>query len=525
MSYHSPYPDVHIPDASLFDFLFNGLQAAELDRDAIVDSRTGETLTYRKLVLQAEHLAGALSDRGLQPADVVAVFAANNVMFPVVLHGAMRAGLTVTPLNALGNADDVAKQLLDSGARMIFTTPELLAVAQDAANLVGIAPAEVVCTELMAGIPFLGELIGQELSPPALVLEPRTHPAVLPYSSGTTGRPKGVVLTHQNLVANLCQIREHIGIDVDDRVLTVLPMFHIYGLNVLLNASLQARATIVLGKFDTATFASLVHAHRCTYLFIAPPIAVALVNQAHIDAEMFSSVHTVFSGAASLDRHIASRLSTMLGCNVRQGYGMSELSPVSHLVPQASTAIPLDSIGVLMPNIEAKVIDVSSHIEIPSTSTNYSQPGELWVKGPNVMLGYLNNESATADTLDADGFLHTGDIVRTDPAGNFYVVDRLKELIKYKGYQVPPAELEAVLLTHPDVIDCAVVGAIDDSGEEVPKAFVVSNTASLAAQDVMDFVRERVAPHKRVRIVEFIDAIPKSATGKILRRELRQPVR
>jgi acyl-CoA synthetase (AMP-forming)/AMP-acid ligase II len=235
------------------------------------------------------------------------------------------------------------------------------------------------------------------------------------------------------------------------------------------------------------------------------------------------------SGAATLDADLGHAVARRLGCNVVQGYGMSELSPVSHITPKdggrstVGTVAPLDSCGWTVPNSESKIVDPETGAEIDVPAEGLSETGELWFKGPNVMAGYLNNDLAARETIDDDGFLHTGDLARVDSTGCVYIVDRLKELIKYKGYQVPPAELEAVLLNHPGVADVAVIGVRDEeSGEEVPKAFVVRQPGvDLTAEEVMTFVAGQVAPYKKVRQVEFIDAIPKSAAGKILRKELR----
>ena len=238
----------------------------------------------------------------------------------------------------------------------------------------------------------------------------------------------------------------------------------------------------------------------------------------------------MLSGAAPLDDELGKAVAKRLNLHMLQGYGMSELSPVSHLIPFDSKAVlgldepPLSSVGWPIPNSENKIVDPATGEEVAASGDGMSEPGELWVRGPNVMLGYLNNEQATTDTIDADGFLHTGDMAQVDAAGAVYIVDRLKELIKYKGYQVPPAELEALLLTHPQIADTAVVGVIDEeSGEEIPKAFVVKQAdAALTEDEVMEFVAAKVAPHKKVRRVEFIDAIPKSSSGKILRKDLRK---
>jgi acyl-CoA synthetase (AMP-forming)/AMP-acid ligase II len=314
-----------------------------------------------------------------------------------------------------------------------------------------------------------------------------------------------------------------------DKVLAVLPFFHIYGMTVLLNSALHAHATlVVMQRFDLDEFLKSIEKHRIAYSFIAPPIAVALAKHPLVDQYDMSSLRTVVSGAAPLDAELGNAVARRMGVRMIQGYGMSELSPVSHFMPADGgqhwfgEIAPLSSCGWPVANTVNKIVDPDSGHEVTVPREGLSEPGELWVKGPNVMAGYLGNKEATDATIDPDGFLHTGDVARVDHAGRVFIVDRLKELIKYKGYQVSPAELEAVLLTHPAILDSAVIGITDDDGEEIPKAFVVRKPgANLAAQEVIDFVSSRVAPHKKVRRVEFIDTIPKSAAGKILRKQLR----
>ncbi|WP_406293135.1 4-coumarate--CoA ligase family protein [Embleya sp. NBC_00888] len=523
MSFASPYPDVDIPEVPVHRFLFGAFEDGGLDRPALVDASTSESVTYRQLLERVEAIAGALASRGLRTGDVVAIHAPNSPSFAAVLHGVLRAGGTATTINVLYTPDDIAHQLRDSAAGFLVTAETLLPAARAAANRVGIPAERVIVLDRVPGHPALQDLLDQQLAAPEPPIDPRTHTAVLPYSSGTTGRPKGVMLTHHNLVANVCQIAEPAGFTDDDRILAVLPFFHIYGLTALLNAALHRRATLVtMPRFDLADFLRAVERHRCTYLLIAPPIALALAKHPAVDAHDLSSVRAICSGAAPLDGALARTVAARLGCRVYQGYGMSELGPVSHTVGIDEDA-PADSVGRPIANTVNKIVDPETGIEVALPADGRSAPGELWVKGPNVMAGYLGNAAATRATIDADGYLHTGDIAVVDADSRVYIVDRLKELIKYKGYQVPPAELEAVLLSHPLIADAAVIGVPDESGEEVPKAFVVRGPtgSQLSEHAVMCFVADRVAPHKKVRRVEFIDAIPKSAAGKILRKDLR----
>ena len=303
----------------------------------------------------------------------------------------------------------------------------------------------------------------------------------------------------------------------------MLPFYHIYGLTVLLNFALKTRSALVtMPRFDLPEFLRIIQDQKCTWVFIAPPIAVALAKHPLVDQYDLSSIKAIFSGAAPLDANLAGAVAKRIKTTVRQGYGMTELSPVSHVIPLARDDISLDNIGLALPNMESKLVDPETGKEIPVPASGVSEPGELMCKGPNVMVGYLGNEEATRATLEPDGWLHTGDIATVDSNGIYKIVDRLKELIKYKGYQVAPAVLEAVLLTHPRIADAAVIGVLDEDGQEIPKAFVVIQAGEeLTDDEVMQFVTSKVAPHEKVRRVEFIELIPKSTAGKILRKDLR----
>ncbi|MET0454680.1 MAG: 4-coumarate--CoA ligase family protein [Mycobacterium sp.] len=539
MSFASPYPQVQIPTTSVYDYLFGDLDDTDGDRIALVDAKTGDQTNYRDMIARIDAFAGALAARGIGVGDVVGLLAPNSAAFAVAFHGILRAGATATTINALFTAKDIAKQLTDAKASMLITVTPLVAQAADGAASIGLSSDQVVVLDGpgeadrdSGGHPNAEDLIGPSLPAPTVTFDPATHLAVLPYSSGTTGNPKGVMLTHRNLTANVAQIRPVQGMQPEDRILAVLPFFHIYGMTVLLNAALHARARlIIMPSFDLGDFLGNIQRHECTFAFIAPPVAVALAKHPVIDSYDLSSLRGIMSGAAPLDEDLGNAVKERLGCQVVQGYGMSELSPVSHVTPFdggkefVGSVAPLSSCGWTVPNAVSKIVDSETGNEIDPPASGLSDTGELWFKGPNVMAGYLGNDEATRGTVDDDGFLHTGDLARVDSAGCVYIVDRLKELIKYKGYQVPPAELEAVLLTHPDIADAAVIGVTDaGSGEEIPKAFVVKQSeADLTEAGVMDFVASHVAPYKKVRQVAFIDAIPKSASGKILRKDLRTP--
>ncbi|QAY72851.1 4-coumarate--CoA ligase family protein [Agromyces protaetiae] len=521
---HSTLPDVEIPDVSVYDFLFGDLDEARLDTVAIIDGTTGAETTYRTLIAHIDLFAGALAARGIGVGDVVAVLCPNVPAFATVFHGILRAGATATTINSLYTPEEIGKQLTDAGARWLVTVSPLLPGASAAAAALGIPDEQVIVLDGAEGHPSLAQLLGEGNPAPDVSFDPATHLAVLPYSSGTTGLPKGVMLTHRNLVANVTQSRAVIGLAEGDRVLAVLPFFHIYGMTVLLNFALRQHAVLVtMPRFDLADFLRVVSVHRTTWVFIAPPIAVALAKHPLVDEYDLSSIKVVFSGAAPLDAALADHVAARLGCAVRQGYGMTETSPVTHVIPLERDDLDRSSIGVLLPSTEARVVDPETGVDhVPGADGEPSEPGELWIRGPQVMAGYLNKPEATADMLDADGWLHTGDIATVTGEGVFRIVDRLKELIKYKGYQVAPAVLEAVLLGHDAIADAAVIGVLDDDAQEVPKAFVVPQPgATLSEDDVIAHVAAHVAPHEKVRVVEFVEQIPKSSSGKILRKDLR----
>ncbi|MEZ0578928.1 AMP-binding protein [Nocardioides sp. MH1] len=523
MPFKSPFADVEIPDVSVYDFLFAGLTDDELGRPAVFDSLTASETSYGDLRDRIDAFAGALAARGVRAGDVVALHCPNTTAFVIAFHGILRAGATATTINSLYTPPEIANQLRDSGAIRYVTVSPLLPGALAGCAEVGLPADKVIVLDGADGHESLTDLLSEGNAAPDVTIDPDTHLAVLPYSSGTTGKAKGVMLTHRNLVSNVLQSMSAIAEEPDDVVMAVLPFFHIYGMNVIMSVTLKQRAKLVtMPRFELDDFLRLIHEQRVTFLYIAPPMAVALAKHPAVDDIDTASVRAVLSGAAPLDEALGEAVKKRLGCGMLQGYGMTELSPVSHALPLDRDDLSIGSVGLAVANVEFKVVDPATGEEIHEVPGGRTSPGELWIKGPNVMVGYLGNDEATRETIDADGYLHTGDIVEVGPDGEVYVVDRLKELIKYKGYQVPPAELEAVLLTHPDIADAAVVPHPDEEAGEVPHAFIVLQSgASLTAEEVMAYTAEKVAPHKKVRVVDFIPVIPKSASGKILRKDLK----
>jgi len=513
--HRSPLPDVEIPDVSITEYVLR--KASELaNTPALIDGVSGEEWTFSELSDKIHSFAGGLAAKGFGPGSTLAIMAPNLPWYAVVFHGAATAGGTITTVNPTYTADEVRHQLQDSGATILVVVAAAVEVA--AAAIEGTDVTEVFligAPEAAPSIeaPSVETLMGDPIS--QVAIDNATHTVVLPYSSGTTGLPKGVMLSHTNLVANLAQSEHVLIYDDDELALAVLPFFHIYGMQVLMNGLLaEGVGVITLPRFDLVAALELIQTRKVTRLYAVPPMVLALAKQPVIDSYDLASLRSVVSGAAPLGAEVALEAADRIGCEVVQAYGMTELSPVSHATPPGG--FKPGSSGLTVSNTEVRIVNEEGEDQ------PLNAEGELWVRGPQVMLGYLNNDEATAATVTEDGWLRTGDVAVLDDDGHMFIVDRLKELIKYKGFQVPPAELEAMLLTHPGIGDCAVIGIPDQEAGELPKAFVVCKPdTEVSETDVLEFISGQVASYKQIRIVEFIDEIPKSASGKILRRFLR----
>jgi acyl-CoA synthetase (AMP-forming)/AMP-acid ligase II len=514
MIIRSSYPEVTVPEVSLPALVFADA-ASRADKPALIDGLSGRAITYGELVERARLVAGGLAARGFQAGEVFAIYLPNLPEYAVAFYGVLLAGGTNTTLNPLYTVEELAAQLNDAGARYLLTIPPFLDKAVEAAGRSGVREVFVL-GEAQGATPFAA-LLRSGHQPPEVTIDPHRDLATVPYSSGTTGLPKGVMLTHHNLVANLCQFQSVVDLGEEETGVAVLPFFHLYGQVVLMAAALWQGGTLVtMPRFDLEQFLAILQDYRVSRAAVVPPIVLALAKHPLVDRFDLSGLRFVLSGAAPLGAELEEACGRRLGCVVGQGYGLTETGPVLTAHPPEEARIRHGSAGQLLPNTEARVVDLAT-----GEALGRDQDGELCFRGPQVMRGYLNRPAETAQMLDAEGWLRTGDIGHVDDDGFFYVVDRVKELIKYKGLQVAPAELEAVLVSHPGIADAAVVRIPDEEAGEVPKAFVVA-TAELSAQEVMDYVAERVAPYKRLRQVEFIDEIPKSLSGKILRRVLME---
>ncbi|WP_370414254.1 4-coumarate--CoA ligase family protein [Streptomyces fradiae] len=525
MVFRSEFADVPVVSRPIHDAVLG--RAAEFgERPALIDGTGGDgalTLTYAQVEACHRRVAAGLAEAGVRKGDVLALHSPNTVLFPVAFYAATRAGASVTTVHPLATPEEFAKQLRDSAARWIVTVSPLLATARAAAELAGGVEEIFLCDAAPEGdaTRSLQSFLASTAPEPVLDIDPDTDVAALPYSSGTTGVPKGVMLTHTSIATNLAQLEPLMPMGSGERILAVLPFFHVYGLTALMNAPLRQGATVVvLPRFELDGFLAAIEKHRIDVLFVAPPIVLALAKHPAVANYDLSSLKYIVCSAAPLDAALAESCSARLGLPpILQAYGMTELSPGTHLVPLATENPPPGTVGKLLPSTEMRLVALDD----PAKDVPAGESGEIAIRGPQVMKGYLGRPDATAAMIDADGWLHTGDIGRVDEDGWLYVVDRVKELIKYKGFQVAPAELEALLLTHGAIADAAVIGVVDGDGTEVPKAFVVRQPAvpDLSAEQVMAYVAERVAPYKKIRQVEFIDTVPRAVSGKILRRELR----
>jgi acyl-CoA synthetase (AMP-forming)/AMP-acid ligase II len=509
----SQLPDVEVGGAAVHEFVLE--QTARMgDKPALVDVASGRALSYRELAAGVERVAAGLAARGFRPGEVLALYSPNLPEFALAAYGTMAAGGVVTTANPLLTADELGGQLADASARLLVTVPPFLDRALAAAEKAGVDEVFVFGEPPpgAAARPFR-ELIAHDHPPAGVAVDPDRDLAAMLYSSGTTGLPKGVELPHASLVTNARQNLVGIGFREDDVVLAAAPLFHAMGFNLLLPCPLQAGATLVtMPRFELEGFLDAIQRHRVTVTIVAPPIILALAHHPLVDRYDLSSLRLVGSGAAPLGADLEQRCADRLGCQVAQGYGMTEHASTLAISPL--DAPRRGSVGRLLPRVEARVVDPASGADLGPGET-----GALWVRGPQAMRGYHGQPEATAEMVGPGGWMRTGDLCSVDADGYIYVVDRLKELIKYKGYQVAPAELEHLLQAHPAVADAAVVRRPDTEAGEIPVAYV-SLRGEVTPDELIAYVAGRVAPYKRVRAVEVVGEIPRSPSGKLLRRVL-----
>ena len=513
MIFRCPHKAVTIPETSLAKFILQ--RAPEFgNKPALIEGSSGRTITYQELVPTVHKLAAGLASHGFSPGDVLAIYSPNSPEYGLAFLAVAMLGGATTMVPPLFTNTEIKTQLQDSCAKYLLTIPQLLEKANHATQ--GSSIRQVfVSGEAEGAVPF-SSLLENKGPLPAIKINVRSDVVAIPYSSGTTGFPKGVMLTHYNLVSMLLMLEASEALAEQDTIVCVVPMYHLYGLHVVVNMGLSQGATIVtLPRYELEEFLRTLERYAVTVAPLVPPLVLQLSRVPEVDQHNLSKLRLIHCGAAPLAPEVAEACSSRLGCRIRFGYGLTEVSPLSHSSVPLVTDKP-GSVGYCLPNTECKIVDYDTGAELGP-----NQPGEIWVRGPQVMKGYLGNNHATAEMIREDGWLRTGDIGYAEEDGRLFVVDRLKELIKYKGRQVAPAELEAVLLSHPAIADAGVIASTDEKAGEVPKAFVVLKAAA-TMEEIMEFVAARVAPYKRIRLVEFVSEIPKSPAGKILRRVLVQ---
>ncbi|KAL2392085.1 putative 4-coumarate-CoA ligase 1 [Exophiala dermatitidis] len=561
MPIKSNFPDIDLQVKDIFSFLFNRNDRPFPDSQVIF--RDADNLTRNYTYAQIKQLSadfgkGLKSTHGFRKGDVLGLFVPNDIDVAPVVFGTLWAGGIVSPANPGYTVAELVYQLKDSGARILVTHMSVISTATKAAESAGIPSSNifVLGKETDPSRKFKHWTQVRNLEGTARYrtpkIDPKTDLAFLVYSSGTTGRPKGVRLTHHNMTANIEQIQSAEGwLSWDgsksvagipdapkgqgDKILACLPFFHIYGLNLLVHCPVYSGVqTLVLARFELEKWCRLVQEHKITFSYIVPPIVLLLCKAPVVDKFDISSLRMTNSGAAPLTRELVEALYKRKGVRVKQGYGLSETSPTIFVQRWEDWLDSVGSTGWMLPNVECKfcAVPAPGQESDPNKEVPRGQVGELYVRGPNVFVGYHNNPAATAECLDLEsGWFRTGDVGFMDDKGNLTITDRVKELIKYKGFQVPPAELEGHLADHELVDDVAVVGVESlELGTEVPRAYVVRKGGLKAvdpngedARQIVNWMNAKVANHKKLRGgIKFVEAIPKSVSGKILRRVLKE---
>ncbi|KAI4225672.1 MAG: hypothetical protein LQ349_007019 [Xanthoria aureola] len=539
MPTESTYPPVDIPPVDIWGLIFERKDREFPDEKVIfLDSETRRSYTYGQVKNTAiEFGKGLKSVWEWQKGDVLALFTPNSIDTPSVLWGCHWAGGIICPANPAYTVDELVFQLKDSGAKALVTQKALLPIATKAAEQVGIPEDRIILigNDRDESMRFKHFQSVRNLAGTSRYRRTKANPredlAFLAYSSGTTGHPKGVMLSHGNVASNLVMAKAGGGDNVSwqggpdgqgDKLLAFLPFYHIYGLVCLVHAAMYRGLTlVVMAKFDIEKFCANVQNYKITFAYVAPPVILQLSKHPIVDKYDLSSLRMMNSGAAPLTYELVEAVYKRIKVPVKQGYGLSETSPTTHSQAFDDWDKPIGSVGRLLPNQIAKYMSPEEK-ELP-----IGEVGELWIRGPNIFKGYLNNPEGTKNALTEDGFFKTGDVGYQDMDGNFFITDRIKELIKYKGFQVAPAELEGLLASHPKIDDVAVLGIYNkDQATEEPRAYVVPapgvEGSKKTEEDIIAWLAAKVANHKRLRGgVRFVDEIPKSPSGKILRRVLK----
>lgn len=525
--YRSKLPDIEISShLSLHDYCFERLTEFS-DRPCIVQGSNGKVYSYGEVDLISRRVGSGLAKLGIGHGDVVMLLLPNCPEFAFVFLGSSRIGAIATTANPFYTPGEIAKQAIASGARVIVTQAsyvEKLCDLDRQKRSVQVITIDTGAPEGCLDFSVLAEADENEI--PVVEIRPDDVVA-LPYSSGTTGLPKGVMLTHGALVSSVAQQVDgenpNLYLHSEDVVLCVLPLFHIYSLNSVLLCSLRVGAAVlIMQRFEIHVLLDLIEKFKVTVAPFVPPIVLAIAKNPTVEKYDISSIRMVMSGAAPLGKELEDALRARIpNATLAQGYGMTEAGPVLAMslgFAKVPFSIKSGSCGTVVRNAEMKILEPETGVSLP-----HNQAGEICIRGPQIMKGYLNDPEATEMTIDKDGWLHTGDVGYIDDEEELFIVDRVKELIKYKGFQVPPAELEAILVNHPSIADAAVVSQMDEIAGEVPVAFVVRSDdgPQLTVNEIKEFVAKQVVFYKKLHNVYFIDAIPKSPSGKILRKDLR----
>ncbi|KAF9676618.1 hypothetical protein SADUNF_Sadunf08G0021300 [Salix dunnii] len=485
---------------------------------ALIDLATNLQVNYTQLHRSIRALASGLyNGLGVRKGDVVFLLSQNSILYPVICLAIFSIGAILSPANPVNTKSEISKQIQDSGAKLVISAPEELHKLLE----IGV-PTLITARELNGDSLSVEELIeySDPLELPQVGITQSDNAAIL-YSSGTTGTSKGVILTHSNFIAVMTLLRWSVFAtsSQNDIFLCFIPIFHIYGLAFFgLGLFCAGITTVLMQRFDFQAMLDAVQAYKINNIPAVPPVILGLVkNGSKVECDL-SSLRRVGSGAAPLSKELSDEFRRKFPwVELRQGYGLTEsCAAATFFISDEQAKKHPASCGRLVPTFSAKIVDTETGSALPP-----GRKGELWLKSPTIMKGYLGNEAATAATIDPDGWLKTGDMGYLDEDGFLHIVDRIKELIKHNGYQVAPAELEAILLGHPQVLDAAVIPVEDEEAGQIPMAYVVRAAGSeLNEEQVIQFVANQVAPYKKVRRVGFISAIPKSAAGKILRKEL-----
>ncbi|CAN8264530.1 unnamed protein product [Cochlearia groenlandica] len=525
--YHSLRPSFSLPPIdqplSIAEFALSLLRKSSppatagkdiKDLTYLVNAISVESLSYGDLLSKIRSLAASLRERypSLSSRNVAFILSPASLNLPVLYLALMSIGVVVSPANPIGSESEVSHQIELCKPVIAFATSQTVKKLSPSSSSL---PLGIILMDSPEFLSWLNRSVD-----PVQVRVNQSDPAAILYSSGTTGRIKGVLLTHRNLIASTADA--HLRslespVDYDRVMLFPLPLFHVFGFGVMFRAISLGDTLVLLERFELEAMFKAVERYKVTGMPVSPPLIVALVKSELTKKYDLRSLRSLGCGGAPLGKDVAERFKQKFpDVEIVQGYGLTESSGPAAATFGPEETVRYGSVGRISNNIEAKIVDPSTGESLPP-----GKNGELWLRGPVIMKGYVGNEKATADTLDQEGWLKTGDLCYIDAEGFLYIVDRLKELIKYKAYQVPPVELEQILLSNPDVVDAAVVPFPDEDAGEIPMAFIVRKPGSnLNEAQIISFVAKQVSPYKKVRRVAFINAIPKNPAGKILRREL-----